>query len=339
MNEIQAQQLFHQHLTAPADCVTAARDLCGFQAQFFSNALHSLKIRSGTVDDVFVRRAFVKSWTLRGTMHLFPLDDLPLFFYCGRKNHLRPCDTLDADEWITRERKRYFADCILEAVKAGTGEREALKMLCRKQGMTAEEERSIFNSWGGTLRALCENGKLCYLASEEKAFRLCPSFEPMNEEEAWHEMLMRYFSNYGPAAVKDAAYFFGTSVTQIKRRMEKLPLVHSVYEGREYWTVKAKSDTPQPPRCIFLAGFDPLLMGYEKTESLYLPREYLRHIFLLSGIVMPAILFDGRIVGKWKRAGKGLKITLFEAVHESDRKIILSSAEELWNDVTRIEFE
>lgn len=59
--------------------------------------------------------------------------------------------------------------------------------------------------------------------------------------------------------------------------------------------------TMHSPRCLFLAGFDQLMLGYEKKESLYLAPENLRAIFNLAGIVMPPVMLDGRVVGKWKR--------------------------------------
>ena len=35
--------------------------------------------------------------------------------------------------------------------------------------------------------------------------------------------------------------------------------------------------------CLFLGGFDQLMPGYEKKDSRYLPKEYLRGIFNLVG--------------------------------------------------------
>ncbi len=90
---------------------------------------------------------------------------------------------------------------------------------------------------------------------------------------------------------------------------------------------------------ILLAGFDQLMLGYQKKESLYLPSEHLRGIFNLAGIVMPAILLDGKVVGKWKKKNTMLTFTLFETVSARDKKAISGEAEKLWNDIKKIEFE
>ena len=210
--ELKLCRLAGQHLLQPSDPQTVAKDLCGVQAQFLSHALHGLSIRCANVDTT----GLVKSWTNRGTMHLFSEDDLPLFLYQGRNVKLRPVDTMQSDAYLHADRKAYFAEVILNAVASGIDEREALKTICEAHGMAEAEAESIFNPWGGLLRALCEGGKLCHKVQEKKAFQLCPVFEPMEQEAAQRELLQRYFTHFGPATVRDASYFFGWPQTRIK---------------------------------------------------------------------------------------------------------------------------
>jgi hypothetical protein len=81
------------------------------------------------------------------------------------------------------------------------------------------------------------------------------------------------------------------------------------------------------------------MLGYQKKESLYLPQEYLRGILNLAGIVMPAILLDGRVVGKWKKKNAKLSVTLFESIDTNGKKAIANEAERLWTDIKKIEWE
>ena len=67
---------------------------------------------------------------------------------------------------------------------------------------------------------------------------------------------------------------------------------------------------PLPP-CRLLAGFDPLMLGYEKRRSCFLPQEYLRGIFNLTGMVFPALLIQGVTAGRWKLQPKALQLTAF----------------------------
>ena len=336
--EIKLRQLTGQHLIAPTNPMTVLRDLCGLQAQFLANALHALRIRSGDIPEEETD-SLIKSWTIRGTIHVFAPEDLPLFLHRDRTHFLRPCDTLEADEHISKERKRFFADLILDAVAKGVDTRDGLKAICVDNGMADEEALSIFDPWGGTIRVLCEAGLLCHQVREKKAYRLCPPFTPMDKEDARLEMARRYFTHYGPATVKDAAYFFATTQTEVKGWLAKLPVTSTVCDGRTYYYIDNGAISPATlPECIFLAGFDPLMLGYQKTESLYLPPEHLRGIFNLAGIVMPGILLRGRVVGKWKRKDAKLSVTLFEPVCAKDKKRIERSGQALWPELKTIEY-
>jgi len=335
LEEIRIRQLRGQYLISPGGANEVVRGLCGLQAQFLSNAAHALRIRCG--GDV-LPEDMVKGWTLRGTMHVFHAGDLPLFLHHGRKVKLRPCDTLAGDAQVSKVRKRYFAEVILERIAAGENARDQLKAACVAQGMTETEAESLFNPWGGLIRALCEAGRICCIPQEKKLYRLCPPFAPMEAGAARLELLRRYFAHYGPATIRDAAYFFGWTQTEIRACLPQLPVGAADCEGKTYYFMDAPYAAAEMPRCIFLAGFDPLLMGHEKTESLFLPHEHLRGIFNLAGIVMPPVMLDGRIVGKWQRTGSKLAVTLFEGISEAGRAEIRSCAQELWPELRKIEF-
>ena len=330
LEEIKLRRLAGQHLLAPSYTQTVVKDLCGVQAQFLSHALHGLSIRCNEVNT----DGLVKSWTNRGTMHLFSVDDLPLFLHEGRTHFLRPVDTFESDAYITANRKAYFADLIVDAVSQEIDEREALKTVCEKAGMTASESKSLFDPWGGIIRALCETGRICHKVQEKKTYQLCPAFEPMSENKARIELARRYFTHFGPATIKDAAYFFGTTQAKVKSWLKQLPVNETDPDGKSYFYIDHGLPAGEMSECLFMAGFDQLMLGYEKTESLFLPREHIRDIFNLAGIVRPAILVNGTVVGWWNLKNCKLRIALFSP---ADKELINDTATTLWNDLKRIE--
>lgn len=336
--EIKALRLARQHLVSPVSMQQAVQDLCGVQAQFLSNAMHALQIRSFDFSEEHARNELLKSWTLRGTMHVFAQADLALMLHEGRGHLLRPCDTLEADEFISKERKVFFADLIVSMIGQGKDEREVLKEICTSHGMTEAEGESVFNAWGGTIRALCEAGRICHVTQERKAFRLCPDFTPLEKDAAGVELARRYFTHYGLATVRDAAYFFGETQKQIKSWMDQLPLEASAFDGKTFYHLPCDDDQyASVPDCLFLAGFDPLMLGYEKKESLFLPQEYLRGIFNLAGIVMPAVLLRGSVAGRWKKTGKRLNVMMFKNMATSEKRLIEEKAYDLWGDGIRLD--
>ena len=345
-DEIKLRQVTNQYLMTPAPKLQVVRDLCGVQAQFMTNALHSLKIRCSDFDEATVAEGLVKNWTVRGTVHVFAKEDLPLFLHCNngadyRKNEWNGYSFWNQrDKWaLTPERQKYLAQVILNALEKDSYTREELKEICREAGMTEPEESSMFDQWGGGVRELCERGFMNYVVQEKKAFCLSPEFTPIPEEGAKLEMARRYFTNFGPATVHDAMYYFHATATQVKQWMKELPLTETECDGKIYYSIEnGKEYNQELPDCLFLAGFDQLMLGYEKKESMYLPQEHLRKIFNLAGIVMPALMLNGQVVGKWKQKNGKLTVELFDKVSEKEKKTVTEKAETLWNDLKKIEF-
>ena len=327
--ELQQWQLWAQHLTAQADSLTVGSDLCGLQAQYAANALHSLRLRSDSTD----MTGFVKAWTLRGTLHLFPAKDLPLYRpYTGVEGIFHT----DYGKWlydghcqVSQERMLYFAQLVTDNLSDTPLSRDALKELCRQAGMTEEEEERVFSGWGGVIRLLAECGVLCVSAPVNRAYLRCPRLPDVSREQADAELLRRYVTHYGPVTLHDAMYFFRWSQKKLRALLDGLYAETLTCDGRTYYYL-VQPQAPPVPRCIFLAGFDPLLLGYEKKESLYLPPEHLKQIFNNTGIVFPALLVDGQVKGKWKEQPKRVEITLFAPLNKSQLQAIRRECRRLW---------
>ena len=72
--------------------------------------------------------------------------------------------------------------------------------------MTEQEERHVFHSWGGIMAELAQLGVICFQVREEKSYRLCPAFAPVSDIDAETALARRYFTHFGPATLRDAAY-------------------------------------------------------------------------------------------------------------------------------------
>lgn len=118
VEELKIRRLTNQYLIDPSDKLTVVRDLCGVQAQFFSNAMHSLKIRSNDYNEQTVADGLVKNWSVRGTIHVFAESDLPLFVRCNNGECYHKNEWGGYTFWndgrrvwaLTPERQRYFSD-------------------------------------------------------------------------------------------------------------------------------------------------------------------------------------------------------------------------------------
>lgn len=337
--EIMIRQMAGQHLLEPTDKMTVVYDLLGVQAQITVNAFHALKIRCHDLTEEDFGAGLVKNWTLRGTVHIFAEGDLSLFVRCRDGTEYLKKDFHGYTFWnrrdiwaLTPERQKALSEVILSALSDGAKTRDVLKEICRASGMTELEEGSMFDSWGGGIRELCERGFMNHVVQEKKAFCLAPPYTPMGEAEAKLEIARRYFTHLAPATIHDAMYFLGAKQSEVKAWLAALPVMSTECEGKTYFYIEnGMSPTSGIPDCVFLAGFDQLMLGYQKKESLYLPPEHLRGIFNLAGIVMPAVLLRGKVVGKWKRKAGKVTVTLFEPLFTADRRLIEAEAERLWD--------
>ena len=334
--EIIAMRCAAHGLSAKKPGREIVRGLCGLQSQFAMQARHALMIRA---DDGNAALAdCVRTWTMRGTMHTILREDAPLYLYDGRTHALRPCDKMADDERLNAERKRELAEIIREAIRNGEGEREKLRQICRVSGMTEDEEQSAFDAWGGLLRAMAENGEIAYAAEKGKRFVPLEPQEPWDRERARNEILRRYFAGYGPATIRDAAYFTGWGMREIAARAERLELKRAACGGEDFW-MDARAEAGEIPKCAYLAGFDPMMLGYEKKTSLMLAPENMRGVFNLAGIVAPTVLLSGRVAGKWKRTGKKLEITPFRTVTDGERRTMEEDAEKVFGEDVRVSME
>lgn len=337
--ELLLRRLQAQHLLTTGESQAVAGGLCGLQAQFLRNAVHALRIRT----DALNVDGMVKTWTLRGTVHLIPEGDLPLYI-----RHFGTAEDVCQSGWYgwvagrghanPPERERALARMMVSGIAEGIDTREALRERLRSLGMTEAEEGRVFDPWGGMIRELAEVGVIAFGVAmtddahpdETKRYRLLAPFTPMTEAAARLEIARRYLTHYGPVTLRDAAYFLHWTQAEAKAVFAQLPTETIECEGRTYWHIPSGAVHRDMPQALLLAGFDPLMLGYQKEDSPFLPPEHLRGIFNLAGIVNPAILLHGRVVGKWKEAKGKVELTAFEAIGARDRRRIEDEAARLY---------
>ena len=98
-------------------------------------------------------------------------------------------------------------------------------------------------------------------------------------------------------------------------------------------------DPPELPGCLLLAGFDPLMLSYEKTENPFLPPDFLRGIFTMQGIVHAPVLLQGTFAGRWKRQGRHCLVTCFRSLTTVERTSVTETAQRLFPELKSVAFE
>ncbi|MDR1651637.1 MAG: winged helix DNA-binding domain-containing protein [Synergistaceae bacterium] len=322
-------RLRNQFLLERSACATVVSGLCGLQAQFASNPKYALRIRGSDFDEADWDAGLVKIWSFRHTLHVVRLDELGVFLSAAGMP-----DRWEGFEGIGAPRAEALAGFLMEQIISGVTGREALKARCREADVGREELDKVFNGWGGLLYEMNQRGMIAYHPGTAKNFLPCAGVERMDKESARAVLLRRYFRSFGPAALEDCAAFTGYKKREIAGIIErhKIALRSVRSRGTEYFHSGSLPDFRAVPPCIFLAGFDQMIMGY-KDRSAILDDKFKRSVVTVSGIVSPTVLLDGRICAKWKKDKDKLVIYPFRKLSKRERRIAAEFGESLFGRV------
>jgi len=347
MQQLQPSDLLYlslqrQFFLQKASRSTVLSGLCGLQAQFANNPKYGLRIRTDDFQEDDWHRGLVKIWSFRSTMHLVLQEEVGLYLSAkGVPESWRDSWYGSAKEFnmstsrgFFKESKPYWSQFIYDQIADGVCERSKLKEVCRRQGMESELQQQVFHGWGGLLKEMCNRGLIVYEGGTAKRFlrREPPSF--LERDEARRILLERYFLAYGPATLADCAVFTGYGLPEVRRLIKKYELtLHTLEcEGIVYYYLGVLQGDFKIPDCLFLTGFDQIIMGYQNRTRLF-DRSDKEKVITCSGIVYPTVLLHGRLQACWKREKDQLLIAPFHEISAHDRELILAKGEELFADV------
>ena len=319
-------RLKNQFLTDSAPCSAVVSALCGLQAQFANNPKYALRIRGSDFDESNWSAGLVKTWSFRHTLHAVRADELGLFLSaCGVPANW------DNDWGVDGGRMERFADFLLGQIRSGVEDRAELREKCRAAGIGQDDLGKIFHGWGGAFYEMNRRGMIAYRPGTEKKFLTCPGVKFMDRDTARASVLRRYFRAFGPAMMEDCAAFTGFKKREIQSLVKNCGItLQTVSSGdTEYFYTGELPDAGAIPPCLFLAGFDQMIMGY-KNRALILDGKFKKHVVTVSGIVNPTVLYGGRVLAKWKKDGARLIVTQFSKTTKKMRSVIAAYGEKLF---------
>ena len=237
--------------------------LNGLQAQF-QPYVH-IGFQNRMTEEAFQQadwqKKLTRQWSIRRTVHAYLKSEIPLYIHEGRMADTAYLQTEYRDE-LSPKTKQRFHQVILKGLSQQSLTRDQIKDLCRAEKISLEDEKRIFNAWGGLLRYMVERGEI-YQEYGAKRFHLLKDFQPLPKKEAELEIARRYFSGFGPVSLADARYYFKEKKATVLDWMKQLDLKTIQVAGEERFYL-GDLDEAELPDCLFIAGFDQLLLGYEK---------------------------------------------------------------------------
>ena len=129
-----------------------------------------------------------------------------------------------------------------------------------------------------------------------------PRSRPISHDEALARIASRYFQSRGPATDRDLAWWTGLPLTMARRAIDLSAggLESAMIDGERYWFTGGAARPARSPDAHLLPAFDEYLVGYQNRSAMLDPR-HLRKVNAGGGMLKPAVVVDGRVVGTWRR--------------------------------------
>jgi hypothetical protein len=280
------------------------------QAQDYLGSLWAIGLRMRAATEAMVeaaetRRAIIRTWPLRGTLHFVAADDARwMTATLAPRVIARNSARWQRDFGVTDRLLGRADDIITAALEGGRRlSRERIYQALEAKRIRTGESRGLH-----LLLVLALRGRLCLAGRQGKqhTFALLDEWVPLSrrldDDEALTELAVRYFTSHGPATLKDFTWWAGITAKQALAALDgaRSMLACLSVDGAQYWWREAgrggSRAKPKSPSVQLLPAFDEYTVAYE-DRSLLVDGARVAKMALLSA----AVLVDGRIVGTWKR--------------------------------------
>ena len=348
--QVHAFRLQRHHLATRAsakELAKVASDIGGAQAQLMSAAELQLGVRSKcSVEDVrkalWNDKALVKTWLMRGTLHLVPSNELPIYIAAMRSRWVWPNNTWLKWVQLTEPELVALIKAIGDALEQPMTREELIATVGHR---SSDHVRTVLKSgWSTLLKPVARAGRLCFGPNRGQSVTFIRpdvwlgSWRDIDPDAAVVEVARRYLHAYGPATKDDFGRWFGAWPGVDKAAWAGLAdvLVPVSIEGRRMEILAADltqlKGATHDSSVRLLPTFDPYLMGHNNRDHLFAPK-YRPKVSRTAGWISAVVLVDGRVVGTWTHAvAKGtLRIAVepFQKLPRQVRSEIRSRADEL----------
>ena len=306
------------------------RRICGLHAQLHSSAELTLwartdGLRTGCLNDpLWTDRTLVKTWAMRGTLHLLAADELEI--YAGAQGALPA--RYDSASWrkafgMSSAEAKAVLDAIRGALDGEPLTRDELADAVAAQLGDPRLGGAVRGSFGTMPRLAAFRGDLCFAPSRGRNVRFTRpdrwlgEWAPAPPNEALAEVIRRHLAVYGPATRESFARWFGMrSAAQAGRAIKALgdEVAQVSVEGQDGWMLSADVaavQSAEPSGTVsLLPAFDQYVVAAPRDASPVLDAARKPRVYRAQGWLSPVLLVDGRIEGIWRHEHKRGRVTL-----------------------------
>lgn len=316
--EIARLRLANQFITGPqlSTPEDVVRSLVAVQAQDYHQALWAIGLRIPgsdipTVEAALDRRAVIRSWGMRGTLHFIMAEDAG---WMRRLFAPRILARTTAKEWDYHATDRAMMDRAAElftsALSGGrTLRRDQMIALLADDGIPDDRQQSYF-----MFAYLSQTGLLCLgpVDGGTQTFALLEEWAPdqrqLSEDESLAELAYRFFISHGPATLADFVNWSGLPMGQARSGLDHVvgQLHRESVDGTDYFL---SGNTAEGSGSFLLPAYDEFTIGYRDRSQLFQTYGAFP-ISTYNGMFYATIVLDGQIAGLWKRTVARRQVTV-----------------------------
>ena len=303
--------------------------LCGVQAQVASAAELAVRVRRkssqpGEVDHALAEGTLVKTWAMRGTLHLLTPERGGAFLSliaAGRSWHRPSWQRYFGASPAVMDRLR---DAVRDELDGGPLTREELATrVVRRRGLGHVGEQ-LGSSWGTLLKPLAWQGALVVGPSRgnrvtfRRPDQASPGWRPLpGPDEAAPLAIAAYLDAYGPATIDRfgawlAGGWFGRR--QLRSWVGQMggELAEVEVEGEPRYAragdVDEMASMSKSTAVRLLPGFDQYVLGPGTADGDVVPPAGRSAVSRQAGWISPVVLSGGVVSGTWQLDGDVVRV-------------------------------
>jgi hypothetical protein len=336
LNEIAINRLINQQISNPK--LKTPQEVLewmgAIQAQDYAMSKLAIGIRlpnnafDKQIEDDLNNGKIIRTHLLRPTWHLVSADDVRWMMQLSAPNLNKSVASMNRslglDETVLKKSNSLIRK-LLEKNEILT--REEIMNELNKKGIATNDLRASHIMFRAETEMIVCNGErvgkqLTYALFDRKV----PAAKPLQKDEALARLAEKYIQSRSPVTIKDFVWWSGLNVSDAKKAFEmvKSKFISSIIENEEYWTNETDNlKTNKDNSVYFLPAFDELIISY-KDRTATIEAENQAKAFTKNGIFYPTIIYNGKVIGTWKKVSKGNETEIlpsfFSSLTESQKK-------------------
>lgn len=344
MPDISLQELIALRLASqriPSLSLVDSPDMAGFQrvdqavqwfgavqAQEYVHAKWAVALRfpaaapvtHADVEQALARRTVVRTWALRGTLHLVAAADVRWLLALAAPALLTRTAAVYRQKGLDEAGFEKIFPAIRQSLQGG-------QQLMRAELFAALGQHRIATQGqrgAHILYRAAQVGLLCLGTPRDKqsTYTLLDEWLPAgpdlvaSREDALKALALRYFASHGPATLADFLWWSGLTAGEARAALEMaMPTLNeATFAGQKVWWCARAARPPAAgnatsPRVHLLAGFDEYVLGYT-DRSAVIDAEHAAKAMTNNGLFRPTLLVNGRVAGVWQAAAATGSVTV-----------------------------